>query len=160
MLGKVINALAFQVGWLACVLGGTSWAIPAVGVIVTLHLAWLGRPGEWRWLMGFALLGALVDGALTYAGGMRFTGSAGLPLWLWLLWPLFATTVHHSLAWLWSHPWLAVLGGVLGGPSSYLGGARLAEVTLAPWAVAVQALVWGSLCGWLAFRAATLRRRA
>lgn len=163
MLGKVLNALAFQVGWLACVLGGTPWALPTVIMIVTCHLLWLGIPGEWRWLAGFALLSAGVDGTLTLLGGLRFTDGSELtpvlPLWLWLLWPLFAITIHHSLAWLWSHPWLAMLGGALGGPSSYLGGARLADVELAPWAVAVQAVVWSGLCGWLALRKVTPRDR-
>ncbi|MCI0511087.1 uncharacterized protein DUF2878 [Chromohalobacter marismortui] len=160
MLGKIVNALAFQAGWLACVLGGTPWAIPAAGVIVVGHLRWLGGPGEWRWLAGFALLGAIVDGTLTLLGGLRFAGGSGLPIWLWLLWPLFATTIHHSLAWLWRHPRLAILGGALGGPSSYLGGARLADVVMAPWAVVVQAVIWGSLCGYLAFRKTTCRHRA
>ncbi|BBI47768.1 hypothetical protein HORIV_01890 [Vreelandella olivaria] len=39
-----------------------------------------------------------------------------LPLWLWMLWPLFATLVYHSLAWLWRYPLLAALCGAISGP--------------------------------------------
>ena len=41
---------------------------------------------------------------------------------------------------------LAALGGLIGGPSSYLGGAALAGVELADWLLPTQALIWASLC--------------
>ncbi|WP_254276425.1 DUF2878 family protein [Halomonas sp. 3H] len=144
------NLAAFQAGWFACVLGGSLIGALAAAAILALHLRWQARPGEWRWLAGFAGLGLLVDGGLALAGGFDF-GDAPLalgvlPLWLWLLWPLFATLLHHSLAWLWQRPWLAVLGGATSGPSSYLAGAHLAGVDLAPWLLPVQSLAWALIC--------------
>ena len=144
------NLAAFQAGWFACVLGGSLIGGLVVALILTLHLAWLGRPGEWRWLLAFAALGLAVDGSLSLAGGFAFPDEtlaiAGLPPWLWLLWPLFATLVHHSLAWLWSLPWLAVLGGATSGPLSYYAGARLAGVELAPWLLPAEAIAWALIC--------------
>lgn len=149
------NLAGFQLGWLACVLGGSAPGLAVAGGVILAHLRWLARPGEWRWLAGFAVLGLAVDGGLTLAGGFSFPEGAHLgplPLWLWLLWPLFATLLHHSLAWLWRHPWLAVAGGATSGPLSYYAGARLAGVELAPWLLAAEALVWAGLCCWLGQR--------
>ncbi|TLF49525.1 DUF2878 domain-containing protein [Halomonas urmiana] len=144
------NLAAFQAGWFACVLGGSLIGGLVVALIVTLHLTWLGRPGEWRWLAAFAVLGLAVDGPLALAGGFAFPDGtlsiAGMPPWLWLLWPLFATLIHHSLAWLWSLPRLAALGGATSGPLSYFAGARLAGVELAPWLLPVEAMAWALIC--------------
>ncbi|GHE22638.1 DUF2878 domain-containing protein [Halomonas urumqiensis] len=146
----LLNVAAFQVGWFACVLGGSLIGAVVAAVILTLHLRWLARPHEWRWIAGFAALGLIVDGSLALAGGFDFGAQplvlGVLPLWLWLLWPLFATLLHHSLDWLWRRPWLAMLGGATSGPSSYFAGAHLADVTLAPWLLPVQAIVWALLC--------------
>ncbi|MGM1052458.1 MAG: DUF2878 domain-containing protein [Pseudomonadota bacterium] len=155
LLRPLLNLVAFELGWLACVLGGSWVAVLVAAVILTLHLVWQARPGEWRWLAGFAALGLGVDGGLTLAGGFDFGDQplmfGVLPLWIWLLWPLFATLLHHSLAWLWQRPWLAVLGGAISGPASYYAGAQLADVALAAWLLPAQALVWGLLCLWLTF---------
>lgn len=154
----LLNILRFEAGWLLCVLGG-SWAALAGGsALIAWHLYAQARPGEWRLLLGFAVLGLLVDGSLAAAGGYDFSGHAPLlgviPLWLWMLWPLFATLVLHSLAWLWRYPWLALLGGAVSGPLSYYGGALLADVTIAPWLLPVQAVIWGGMC-WVIARYST-----
>ncbi|MDZ7854143.1 MAG: DUF2878 domain-containing protein [Halomonas sp.] len=150
------NLAAFQIGWFACVLGGSGIGLLTTTVIIALHLTWLARSGEWRWLVGFAALGLAVDGGMALAGGFGFADETRvlgvMPMWLWLLWPLFATLVHHSLAWLWQYPWLAVLGGATSGPLSYYGGARLAGVDLAPWLLPAEALVWALICIALSWR--------
>ncbi|MGM0694689.1 MAG: DUF2878 domain-containing protein [Pseudomonadota bacterium] len=149
-LKMLVNLAAFQAGWFACVLGGSVIGVLVAAAVITLHLAWLARPGEWRWLAGFAALGLVVDGGLTLAGGFAFAERTpllgGMPLWLWLLWPLFATLIHHSLAWLWQTPWLAMLGGATSGPLSYYAGARLAGVELTPWLLPAEALIWALIC--------------
>ncbi|NRB55717.1 MAG: DUF2878 domain-containing protein [Salinicola sp.] len=143
-----INALLFQGGWFLCVLGGSLWAIAATPLILLVHWRWLARPGEWRWWLGLLLAGIVVDGTLVAAGGIEMGGA--LPIWLWALWLLFATTLHHCLAWLWRYRALAIACGALGGPLSYLSGAALAGVEIRPWAIGVEAIVWASLCGGVA----------
>ena len=161
-VAPIANIAAFQLGWFACVLGGSMAGGLVAVMILAAHLRWLGRPGEWRLLAGFAVLGLLIDGSLALLGGFGFAGAeeglalagagAGpllalpLPAWLWLLWPLFATLPRHSLSWLWRRPWLAMLGGATSGPLSYLAGARLSGVELAPWLLPAEAVVWALLC--------------
>nr|WP_298416145.1 DUF2878 family protein [uncultured Halomonas sp.] len=156
MLLTLFNLIAFEVGWLACVLGGSLIGGLVVSVIIAVHLIWLAYPGEWRWIVGFALLGLIVDGGLTLIGGFTFANPHWWPLplppWLWALWPLFATLLLHSLTWLWRYPVLAMLCGAISGPLSYLGGAELAEITLAPWLLPAQAVIWALLCLWLCHR--------
>lgn len=146
----LFNALRFEAGWLLCVLGG-SWVAVVAGVgLLGWHLWRCALPGEWRFIAGLALLGLIIDGSLQLLGGFDFghqTLMLGmLPLWLWMLWPLFATLVFHSLAWLWRYPLIAALCGAISGPLSYYGGAVLAGVSLAPWLLPVQALIWAALC--------------
>ena len=148
------NVAAFQVGWFSCVLGGSLLGALAATLVIGVHLRYLAQPKEWRWLVGFAALGLLVDGGLSLAGGFDFGAEQWgvMPLWLWLLWPLFATLLHHSLRWLWQRPWLATLGGAISGPSSYFAGAHLAGVELAPWLLPAESLVWALVCLWLCQR--------
>ncbi|MGB8714024.1 MAG: DUF2878 domain-containing protein [Onishia taeanensis] len=168
-VASVVNILAFQAGWFACVLGGSAIGAGVAAMILAAHLYWLGQPREWRLLAAFATLGLIIDGSFVLLGGFDFAANAGgdaplagagagpwgalpLPLWLWLLWPLFATLPLHSLSWLWRRPWLAALGGATSGPLSYLAGARLSGVELAPWLLPAEALVWVALCLGLSHR--------
>ncbi|NYS59741.1 DUF2878 domain-containing protein [Vreelandella salicampi] len=148
------NILRFQAGWFLCVLGGSWLALAGGSALIAWHLRTMAVPGEWRLLLGFALLGLLLDGVLSLLGGFDFSGHIRLfgvmPLWLWMLWPLFATLVLHSLRWLWRYPLLAFLGGATSGPLSYYGGAMLADVTLAPWLLPTQAVIWGIMCAAIA----------
>jgi len=152
----LINALAFEAGWLACVLGGSKVALGAGALLIGFHLWRVADSGEWRLLGGLALAGLCIDGGFALAGGFTFNEAAQpvwdagpLPLWLWMLWPLFATLVRHSLDWLWRYPWLATLCGGTGGALSYYGGSVLAGVELAVWLLPAEALVWALLCALL-----------
>jgi hypothetical protein len=158
----VINFISFQVGWFACVLGAANdmpWIGPAVCFpILSLHLFMSGRPAaELRLILAAPVIGLVLDsllvatGWLVYPNGMLIQGIA--PYWILLMWALFATTLNVSMRWLHGKYVLAALLGAIGGPLSYLAGARLgglvfSETTLAlialalGWAIAMPVLLY------------------
>ncbi|MDR7054813.1 hypothetical protein J2W70_002175 [Pseudomonas koreensis] len=130
MRERVANAVLFQLGWLACVLGGNSlWVLLALAALV-IHLRWISSwAAEGRLILCVVIVGTAVDSVLRQLGVFRFADASPLiPLWLMLLWALLATTLRHCLAWSARPWWLASALGAVGGALSYYGGGRLAGV--------------------------------
>ncbi|UST58053.1 DUF2878 domain-containing protein [Pseudomonas moraviensis] len=130
MLERLANAVLFQLGWLACVIGGNSlWLLLALAALV-IHLRWISSwAAEGRLMLSVVIVGTAVDSVLRYLHVFRFEDAAPLiPLWLMLLWALLATTLRHCLAWSARPWWLASALGAVGGALSYYGGGRLAGV--------------------------------
>ncbi|WP_367085709.1 DUF2878 domain-containing protein [Pseudomonas sp. HOU2] len=130
MLERLTNAVLFQVGWLACVLGGNSlWLLLAL-VVLVIHLGWISSwAAEGRLILSVVIVGTAVDSVLRAAGVFDFQDPAPLiPLWLMLLWALLATTLRHCLQWSARPWWLASVLGAVGGALSYYSGGRLAGV--------------------------------
>lgn len=151
-MSKLVNFLAFQFGWFACVLGA-AWERPLVGtmiaaVIVTWHLAQAAKPRqEMSVVLIVAAIGALWDsllaalGWIQYPNGVLLSGTA--PYWILALWTLFATTLNESLAWLNRSLPLAVAFGALGGPLAYFAGGRLGALVFVEQTAALVALAIG-----------------
>lgn len=130
MRKRVANAVLFQLGWLACVLGGNSlWLLLALAALV-IHLRWISSwAAEGRLILCVVIVGTAVDSVLRHLGVFRFEDLSPLiPLWLMLLWALLATTLRHCLAWSARPWWLASGLGAVGGALSYYGGGQLAGV--------------------------------
>ncbi|MDD0995826.1 DUF2878 domain-containing protein [Pseudomonas sp. TNT2022 ID1044] len=130
MLERLANALLFQLGWFACVMGGNSlWLLVALAALV-IHLLWISSWGrEGRLILAVVVLGTAVDSFLRWLGVFEFKDLSPLiPLWLMLLWALLATTLRHCLHWSASPMWRASLLGAVGGPLSYYAGGQLAGV--------------------------------
>lgn len=143
MTRLLVNAGLFQLGWFACVLGAQRpWLLLVAVACLLVHLLWLAPTrDELRLVLLTALLGWLLDSTLLSLGLFDFGGGTGVaPLWLALLWALFATTLRHCLAWTARPGWRASLLGAIGGPLSYLAGAELAGVGL-PWGLLPSLLV-------------------
>lgn len=146
MLKTLANAVLFQCGWFACVLGGDSlWLLVGLAVL-GIHLLWISSwASEGKLILSVTILGTLLDTALRALGVFQFTEPGPLiPLWLILLWALLATTLRHCLAW----SARLVAGGrarCRGGPLSYYAGSQLAGVqfgfSVAPTLIAL-ALLW------------------
>ena len=105
-MNLVINFVAFQLGWFACVIGaanGLPWGGSLVVLaVVALHLARVRRPLPELRLVGLAMaLGLVVDslllatGWLSYPSGNWLPGMA--PYWIVAMWALFATTLNVSV---------------------------------------------------------------
>jgi hypothetical protein len=153
MIKTIGNFVTFQIGWFACVLGaanGMPWLGPVVCLpIIALHLATAGRPGPEINLMAAALaIGVVMDsllvisGWLAYENGMLLGGMA--PYWILAIWVLFASTLNVSMRWLRGRYLLAAVFGAVGGPLSYLAGAKLGAVELVNASAALVALgvIW------------------
>ncbi|KRP78778.1 DUF2878 domain-containing protein [Pseudomonas lactis] len=131
MLKSLANAVLFQCGWFACVLGGDSrWLLIGIAAL-GVHLLWISSwTREGQVILAVTVLGTLVDTALRGLGVFEFnTPGPLIPLWLILLWALLATTLRHCLAWSAQPWWLASLLGAVGGPLSYYAGSQLAGVS-------------------------------
>jgi hypothetical protein len=148
----IVNFVAFQIGWFACVLGGAngwSWTGTAVGAaIVAGHVVTAPRPSaELKLAVLAVLIGALWDSSLaalgwiSYASGTLFPGTA--PNWILALWALFATTLNVSFRWLKGRWLLAAILGAVAGPLSYWAGVRLGALVFAEPVQAVLALAIG-----------------
>lgn len=134
----LLNIIAFQVGWFACVLGGAhGWpwlGVLATVAIVALHLYRAARPRmETALILSSGVLGFFADSLLTGMGLLRFPSGQlhphFAPYWMVAMWMLFATTLNVSLRWLKSRLGLAALLGAIAGPLAYYGGAKLGGVS-------------------------------
>jgi len=146
MRERIANAVLFQLGWLACVLGGNSlWLLLAVAALV-IHLRWISSwAAEGRLILCVVIVGTAVDSVLRYLDVFRFADASPLiPLWLMLLWALLATTLRHCLAWSARPWWLASALGAVGGALTYYAGGRLAGVQF-PYGEAATLIVIGLL---------------
>jgi len=134
----ITNLLLFQLGWFACVLGGAYdqvliGSMIAIAVIA-YHLYRATDAAQELRLLSLALIIGLVfesivtaQGLARYSHGQVFDLIA--PLWMILMWPLFATTLNLSMRWLKGlTPLLIALIGALFAPLAYYAGNRLGAV--------------------------------
>lgn len=171
MMAWLINFIAFQLGWIICVVAaaqGWPWlGSGVVALIVVFHLSRTPQPGaEFTLVLLVGLLGGLIDtlwvqlDLLRYSAGIVVAGMA--PHWIIAMWMLFAITLNVSLRWLRGRWLLAALFGAIGGPLAYYAGAKLGAVvfTEPAWqGLATLALAWAGampLLMWLAQRCADM----
>jgi hypothetical protein len=146
----ILNAVLFQIGWFACVLGGNQIAVPVTLAILIAHWFLVSKQiAEWRTIFLVALVGIIIDSGL-FAAGVFNDGSERhiAPLWLIGLWLLFATTLNHSFSWLHQRYVLAIVLGAISGPLSYLAGVKLGAVSFGieqVSALLLLALIWAVL---------------
>jgi len=149
----LINFAAFQLGWFSCVIGaakGHPWAGPPVVLaVVSVHLLIVPRPNlELRLVVTAMALGLVADNLLLATGWVSYPNGSWLPgfapYWIIAMWALFATTLNLSLRWLRKGLPLAMLMGAVGGPLSYLAGARLGAIQLLEpvFALTALAVIW------------------
>jgi hypothetical protein len=148
---RLFNFLAYQLAWLACVLGaahGWAWAGAAFALTVAAaHVALHRRAGDLKLIALAAAIGFLVDTALARSNHVEFA-SAGVsgwaPYWMVCLWIAFATTLNHSLQWIAQRPLVAAFAGAVGGPLAYLAGAKLGALQIAEplAALTLTAMLW------------------
>jgi hypothetical protein len=150
----IANALLFQFGWFAAVLGAARdlpWiGVLAAAVVAAVHLARAVRPLPELALLALAVVaGAIFETLIVQAGWLRFDGGmlvAGTaPVWMVALWANFATTLNVSMRLLRSRLLVAALFGGLGAPAAYYAGSKLGAVEF----IATGPALAGIAAGWL-----------
>lgn len=173
VLRIAINALAFNLGWFACVLasrwGAPLAAAPVVGVIVALHLALTPTRDRAREALAVSLiagLGIVIDSAMLGAGVLGFRGSHAVGpvfvIWIGAFWFNFACTLGVALRWLRGRSVLAAVLGVASAPGTYyfgsvLGALELHERALV-WSLAL-GIEWGVVLPFISWAQGRLTRR-
>ena len=144
---KIANFVLFQVGWFACIFGGASGHVVA-SVLFSLALVAISvwqtsfKKNTLALFGKIGLYGLVGDTLLLQLGFLQFNSPVPFaflsPIWMWILWILFASTLNQSMAWLLGKPLMgALLGGILG-PLSYIAGVELGA---ASWGNKLQAIV-------------------
>ncbi len=151
----IINAVAYDIGWIAAVFGaakGLAWVGPVYAVaMVATHLRVMPDAAkEARFLLIAAIYGLVVDSALGLTGVFEFLPGQSMgglaPLWLVSLWVMFGTMFNGCLPFLRGRTAILCVSGALLGPFAYWIGTRLGAMTLGvelPIALGVLAVVWG-----------------
>jgi hypothetical protein len=124
------NAAWFQATWFCCVLGREPW-VPVALLSLVLHFYLVSDRGlEFRRLLPIAMVGIGVDVVLTLTGVFDFDSATIVPLWLILLWWVFAAALYRSFAKIGQSMWLAAVLGGIAVPFNYMVGAGLGAVSL------------------------------
>ena len=144
---NIINIVLFNISWFAIVLSQSTLVAPIiVGIHLLLHWLVMGKgKDELRLIGGVTLCGVVVDQLLFKTGVFNLAGQPALaPLWLSCLWPVFASTLMHSLVGFQNRIALAVVCGALGGALSYIAGVRMSAVDFASplWGPVLLGALW------------------
>lgn len=105
---SLANFILFQLGWCLAVLFPGSFAAFAALAIVVAHLAFISAfpLRELRFIIMVTVLGSTLDVIHLLTGVLAFPDHAGalaggmIPLWLVMLWAVFATAINHCLYWM------------------------------------------------------------
>ncbi len=148
-LSKIINNyLTFQLAWIASAYWHDYRAtLVSVGCLFWLYLAEPWSKHRFFQTLQLAGLGIVADSLLTLAQVLVFESSLGpLPIWLYALWLVFASTLTMSLIPLLKTTWLAATLGAIFGPLAYWAGAQFDALTLTINAVnlASMMIIWAA----------------
>ncbi len=135
----IINFLLFQLGWFACVLGG-AYDQALLGSLIALTIIayhCYRAPDaikEGRLLLLALVIGLIFESIITAQGFAQYNNGQLLdfiaPLWMILMWPLFATTLNLSMRWMKGLSLIIVaIIGALFAPLAYYAGNRLGAVS-------------------------------
>jgi hypothetical protein len=151
----LVNFLAYQISWFACILSaakGMPWIGSVIAVsVVGWHLSGARHPKtELALIAAVGVIGLFWESALVqttwiaYPSGNILSGFA--PHWIVALWLVFATTFNVSLKWFKNHLYLVALLGFIGAPLAFYGGSAFGALTLTPTlGLTAIAVGWGLL---------------
>ncbi len=131
-MNVIVNGVIFYAGWIA-VLQGVAYGWALTGALVTLlllalHVAFIAtnKLSEFILMLAVAAVGFCIDSLYVHFGLIRYNSPGPFvslaPIWITLMYALFATSINNSLTWLRHRPLLYIPLGAIGGPMSYQAG--------------------------------------
>lgn len=149
------NLIRYQITWFSGVLGVAHDRADLGAFIgflmIAMHFRTTDHPlREYKTVLSTLVLGLLLETLLIRNGWVDYGDVAqlfGVPIWLWVLWAMFGSTLNGCLRFFRTRPLWSCLFGVIGGPLAWLGGESLGALQLSShdqslWALA---LGWGVL---------------
>jgi len=124
----IINAVLFQLVWFVAVQGNSVYALIGLLLLLGAHFI-LMKPdiNEFILIPIVSVAGILTDSMIMNTGWVQYHGSSEffVPVWLCVLWVAFATTIKHSMQWVFRSTWLPAILGLFVVPFSYWAGIQL-----------------------------------
>jgi len=133
VIGKLANAIGYQLVWLISVAGAAHGMprvgpLAAIGFVLAMFAFGGGSRDDLRLIPLVLLVGLFVDSGWILCGWIDFAApwpsTRFAPGWMLGIWLAFAMTLNHSLAFLKRRHALAALLGAVGGPLAYWSAAR------------------------------------
>lgn len=134
-----MNYLFYFIGWCALIIGGANNYnyLPSLFVIGLVWIQLFRDDLSAYYIDLFIILILLVLGFLLEFILINFhiveyahSQSMFPPLWLLMVYPLFAMTINHSFYWVMQNPYLAFWLGLIGAPLTYLAAEKLGAVNV------------------------------
>lgn len=135
---KFANFALFQLGWFVSVgfaaHGQETMGPIIVAFVIGLHFLFVStdRRLDLLFCAVTLVIGPIIDGCESALGLIVYRGFMDTffpPIWLALLWPLFATTFNSSMVRLAGRYWLGAAFGAVGGALSYWAGVRWGAIS-------------------------------
>ncbi len=146
---NIINALIFQIIWWGILLlkshGEELWLviIAVMGIaaqLLVLKAYPIKRLAVWLIL---ALFGFAIDLGIAQTPIFQLLDT-GAPIWLFLIWVLFVSTLNHSLSYFKGRYILSSIGGAIFGPICYLAAGKWGVLTYTTdtYYILLHGLIW------------------
>ncbi|AOY87628.1 hypothetical protein BKP64_05275 [Marinobacter salinus] len=131
---NILNFIAFQIGWLTCIVYPGLPSAGLVALLLVLHFVLVSqnRMSELQFIGLGTVIGAALD-LLWFRTGILDDGSGEVfltPPWLVAVWAIFLTTLSHSLNWISRKRWLPFVLAPVAGPFTYWSASQLGAVSL------------------------------
>lgn len=155
-LFSLINFVIFQLSWFLSATFKES-AVPLIIALLIIHFLCSSKKKADLAILPIALIGITIDQLLMILHIIEIPQSPNhaliIPVWLMLLWCIFAWSFNHSLQWVnnLSLTKLSILGSVFGTLSYYAALKLNVFNTLLPhiYFIVIMALIWGFLLPFL-----------
>jgi predicted DCC family thiol-disulfide oxidoreductase YuxK len=138
---SILNSFCYTVGWFWCVLlsihGHPVLAIIGVAFLILFQLYFTKINDVSLYIQGVILvifsipIGALLEIFFSATGLIHYANTSKIlpPIWIILLYPLFALLLNHSLKIIKKNYFTSFIMGFLGAPLSYIAGNSLGALT-------------------------------